>query len=217
MIIVAMGFSLFGLNLSWYSYRAYKKHDNEEKSDTIDCNDPQTTLRPENLCPTYYFDEGMNHTEINLQSKISRIQRKRFLRSSKRPEFVYQFHPNLNWTMDNYGLNWKNSRDVFLYTKKLYDYLPNGILDASALKVDGPLDGSFCKVNKTQSCVENYEFGVFNNDLINSTNYFILRVHWNVTDSQFIKTFFSQHPQPDAVYSLELSNTCSEFMNTLFT
>ena len=221
MFLSFLCFCLLGLNFIRYRTRQ-SKHENGKlvdfKSDfnTAEAsNVSRLTTEPKLICPTYKFSNEMSHMEALEQNAIALPQRQAIIRRFEVSEItMYQFDKNLKMNLKNFGFFKDNNETSFGISRNIPTVSVHSI---STRKLANYLKDTRCKMNQTRSCIENYQFNDLNNSLEKPYEmYSILKVEWNLTNDNLKKAFYLDHPKPNAVYSLELSSDCSDYLSSLF-
>ena len=211
MLIVFLCMGLFGLNFIKYKILQRKRRTSQSIKTNV-----QMKTGPKLVCPTYKFSNEMNQTELFRQNAIALPQRQAILRRLEVSKVtMYQVDENLSSKMNVEGFEWlrKNNKTGFVVSQNVSRAAIGSI---STLQAPSYLEDKRCKVNQTRSCIENYHYNDFIFLLNTFENPFILRVQFNLDNSFLRNQFYSNHPKPNAMYSLELSNECFEYMKTLF-
>ena len=210
-LIVFLCMGLFVLNFIKYKVLQRKRRTSQLIKTNV-----QMKTGPKLVCPTYKFSNGMNQTELFRQNAIALPQRQAILRRLEVSKVtMYQVDENLSSKMNVEGFEWLRNNNItgFVVSQNVSRAAIGSI---STLQAPSDLEDKRCKVNQARSCVENYQYNDFNFLLNTFENPFILRVQFNLGNSFLRNQFHSKHPQPNAMYSLELSNDCFEYMKTLF-
>ena len=210
-LIVFLCMGLFVLN-----FIKYKVLQRKRKTSQLIKTSVQMKKGPKLVCPTYKFSNEMNQTELFRQNAIALPQRQAILRRLEVSTVtMYQVDENLSSKMSVEGFEWLRNNNItgFVVSQNVSRAAIGSI---STLQAPSYLEDKHCKVNQTRSCIENYQYNDFNFLLNTFENPFILRVQFNLGSSFLRNQFHSKHPQPNAMYSTELSDECSEYMKTLF-